>query len=169
MKRSLKDIKDRCEEVGDCWMWTQCINTTGYPQASIDGKGGQMVRRVALELSGKFPSKKNKRATWKPMCGKLCCNPEHGHWGSHSASLKETYASGKRSDVAEYLRALRRAQHSFKVKLDWGKVAEIRCRLSNGETCAALGKEYGVRENTIQRIKQGRTWRCNHYLSLVAA
>lgn len=33
MSLTLKQIRDRCQDDGDCWIWQQSLNGAGYPQA----------------------------------------------------------------------------------------------------------------------------------------
>lgn len=154
---NLKTIRDRCTEDGDCWIWQQAVNSAGYPQASIDGKGGQMVRRAALVAAGKQPAKRYKRVT--DNCGnRRCCNPEHLRWSCFSDLLKESYRTGRRNTRAEYLKRLEASQRTGKAKLTWEKVREIRVRLVN-ETCSKIAPDYGVKEKAITNIKFNRSWR----------
>lgn len=154
---NLKTIRDRCTEDGDCWIWTQSVNSAGYPQASINGKGGQMVRRQALIESGKHPHARYKRVT--DMCGnRLCCNPDHLRWSCFADLLKESYRTGRRNTRAEYLKRLGASQRTGKAKLTWEQVREIRVRLVN-ETCSKIAPDYGVKEKCITSIKFNRSWR----------
>ncbi len=154
---NLKTIRDRCTEDGDCWIWSQSVNSAGYPQACINSKGGQMVRRQALIEVGKSPSGRYKRVT--DSCGnRLCCNPEHLRWSCFSDLLKESYRTGRRSTKMEYLRRLEAAKRTGKAKLDWPQVRAIRARLAT-ESCAKIAAEYGMGENAITAIKFNRSWR----------
>lgn len=153
----LKKIRDRCREDGDCWIWAQGVNSAGYPQASIDGKGGQMVRRAALIAAGKLPKGKANRVT--DICGnRLCCNPEHLKWASFSDLLKGAYRSGNRSTVQEYLKRFEAARKNGMVKLDWDRVNQIRARCFD-EPTRVLAAEFGVGTNAIRAIKFNRSWR----------
>ena len=42
---TLAHIKDRTEEVGDCWIWQQGA-TNGYPQMKVQGRCCKLVRRI---------------------------------------------------------------------------------------------------------------------------
>lgn len=60
-------------------------------------------------------------------------------------------------DVANGTRPLGSGHGS--AKLTEGDVASIKVRLAEGETCAALSREFGVRAPTIAKISKGETWR----------
>lgn len=153
---TLKTIRDRCEEVGDCWVWGQAVNSTGYPQATIGGKGGQPVRRVSVVLSGRRVGK-----GWRVVsdCGKLCCNPEHLKLKTFSQVLVTSYESGRRNSAADYLGRFRRAQQAGMAQLTVEQVREIRGKLWAGATGASLAREYGVGHRCIREIKLNRSWR----------
>jgi hypothetical protein len=59
---------------------------------------------------------------------------------------------------AENLEWVPRRDVPFGCKLDADKASEIRRRLKAGERGNALAVEYGVSDETISRIKNGKTW-----------
>jgi hypothetical protein len=158
MTWTLKTIKDRCREDGDCWVWTQaCTARAGHPQASIDGKGGQLVRRHAVRLSGR-----PLRSGWRVVdtCGNVrCCNPEHLKQTTPGVVLKRTYDNGSRSTHGEYIARRDQAIQQGMAKLNMGIVRVIRQRLTAGETVAGLAREYGIGEPAMRDIKHGRAWK----------
>ena len=164
---TLKTIHDRCTEEGECWIWSQGLNNTGYPMASIEGKPGSLVRRKAYELSGR---------TLKPStyvastCGeKRCCNPAHLVQMTKSQILKRCYSDGSRSSHATYVAHFLAALKQNMAKLDWAKVADIRQRLAAGETVYGLAREYNVAKTTIRDIKHNRSWKVQGPLMRAAA
>lgn len=151
----LKKIRDRCREDGDCWIWAQAVNSTGYPQCSVNGKGGVLVKRLSLLASGKKPYRARCRVT--STCGeKLCCNPEHLKWSTASEVLIDGYRS--RGVTQTYGSRLKGALKGNVAKLDWERVRQIRARLET-ESVEALAKEYGVGWKAIRRIQLNRSWR----------
>lgn len=141
---TLDIIHSRCADDGDCWIWTQSVNGGGHPQASIEGKGGQLVRRRAFRLfRGRDP-----RMLQSVCRNPLCCNPEHLFESTHSAVLKEAYASGSRprSKTSQWKGVIINAE----------KAAEIRV---SAKPYRVLAAEYGLSESSIKGIRGGRTWR----------
>jgi group I intron endonuclease len=49
-------------------------------------------------------------------------------------------------------------ERSFKAKLDWAKVEEIKARREQGETWASLGSAFGVTPTAARSAAVGRTW-----------
>jgi hypothetical protein len=155
----LKTVHDRCRDDGDCWTWTQGRHhASGHPQATIEGKGGQLVRRwVLAAATGRQLTHANKVVD---SCGNhLCCNPDHLRTSTASAVLKRAYHDGTRSTAGEYLGRLRRAQSCGMAKLDMDKARDLRRRMKAGESIAALSRETGLWPTTLREIKHGRSWR----------
>lgn len=86
----------RVARVGDCWLWTGAVKSTGYAQVTVgsltDGtrRGGQLAHRVVYEaLVGRIPAEHDLHHT----CGvRHCVNPAHlepirraEHGARHSA------------------------------------------------------------------------------------
>jgi DNA invertase Pin-like site-specific DNA recombinase len=46
-----------------------------------------------------------------------------------------------------------------RAKLNLDSAQQIRRRLANGETIAAIAREYGTGESTIRHLRDRRTWR----------
>lgn len=155
---SLKAIHDRCTEEGDCWLWAQSVNSAGYPQASINGRCGQMVRRYALSISGRLPRGRQSRVT--DTCGeKTCCNPAHLVWWNYSDIQSKSYRTGRRSGAAEYLFRLANAKKAKMCKLDWADVRQIRDQLLDGVAVLQIARERGLYPTTVRNIKHGRSWK----------
>lgn len=50
---TLKTIHDRCDEVGECWIWKDAVGKQGYPIVRLRPGGCLLVRRVAVALDGR--------------------------------------------------------------------------------------------------------------------
>jgi hypothetical protein len=71
---TLQEIKARCDERGNCWLWQGAVNSKGYPQAKKDGGTFLVRRHVFYNLLANIPSPG--RATLKTLCGNsLCLSP----------------------------------------------------------------------------------------------
>lgn len=77
----------------------------------------------------------------------------------HRRKISE--AQKGREFTPEHLANLRAAKSNGgkPLKLDAGKVREIKRRLAEGASCAGLAREYGVKPASISDIKAGRSWR----------
>ena len=148
-----KDIRDRCEEVGECWIWQQGTTSNGYPQVKLRGRGVQLVRRIAAEIAGKKLSPKQPVETtcWE----KLCVNPAHMRPTTRSAIGKQAAQRGAFSSPtrAAKIAAARRASG---VKLSDEQVDEIR---ESSDPGPLLAKKYGVHRSYIVKIRRGEVMR----------
>ena len=149
---TLQTVLDRCEEVGECWLWKQGLQSKGYPQASINGKSGQSVRRhVYVDLMGKKPPG-SKWCIVSRCRNRRCVSPR-------CLMLKS------RADVnqAAYDRGLRRPSlppgpvGCAVPKLTPELVDQI--RQIEGQTQTAIAKRYGVHPRTICKILRGEAWK----------
>ena len=165
MSITLKDIHDRCDEVGDCWIWKQAVSQTGYPIIRRRPDGCLLVRRVAVALDGREAMP---RQPVVATCGEaLCVNPAHLKATSNSDAAKRAAERGVWSGKARgaKIAAARRSQPD--VKLDMEKAREIRMSAESGPV---LAERYGVTRNRINDIKRGTAWKdyANPYAALGA-
>lgn len=154
MKLTLDTLRYYCTCDGDCLIWNQTINSSGYPTATLEGKPGQSVRTyVYRNLLGK---KLNHPMVVASRCGdKRCVNPDHLVRRTRSDIQREVYASGRRNAATEYLA---RFNGYGRHVLDWAKVHDIRSRPTH-QTHSSIAAELGVSRRCIQDVRMGRTWR----------
>lgn len=154
----LKTVKDRCKEDGLCWIWQQATNNKGAPQATINGNGGQLVRRhVYAVLMGK---ELRRGFVVSAKCGRFSCvSPDCLYQRSRGKVLEEVYASGARSDHKTYVRQALKFKEMYpeRVPLDFDRAREIRAR--KGEKASDLAKEYGVGPDAIRSIWRNEAWK----------
>lgn len=149
----LKSIKDRTEEVGECWIWTQAVGTHGYPILKPKGCGCKLVRRLSAELAGHDLKPRQPVAT---TCGeKLCVNPDHMQPSdiktiAQAASARGAFSTrGRAAKIAA-------GRRNGKTKLDQEAANAIR---DSADTEVNLAKRYGVNRSLIGRIRRGDAWR----------
>lgn len=71
---AIKEIKSRCDEVGNCWFWNGSLDGHGRPQKRHKGKT-VYVRRLVRELADGKPVPRS--LVVAAECGhKLCVSPE---------------------------------------------------------------------------------------------
>lgn len=132
---------DRPEDDAACWLWTRCTNEHGYGLVKQ-----RLAHRVAWERAhGQIP---------EGMCVlHRCDNPpcirlSHLYLGDQIDNMKDRQLRGRTA----------RGGRSGHAALVERQVAEIRRFLSEGLSCAALGRHYGVTDHAISAIKHGRSW-----------
>ena len=154
MPVTLQIIKSRCAEDGDCWIWQQSLNSMGYPQMCANGKPGQMVRRLAVQLSGRV-LKPGYRVV--SICaGTKCCNPDHLRLWTSGMVMERAYESGKRSTQAEYLKRRQHAVQQGITKLNMELARAIR---ADEGTHLEVARRLGVHKKTVYEVRRGNTWR----------
>lgn len=153
MNVTLEQIKERTEEVGDCWIWQRGITGSGYPEMKIMGRPCKLVRRMVVELDGRKPEK---RQPVVATCNDpLCVNPKHLQLSSIKAVSQAKAAAGgwKGKARGAKIAAAKREQCS---KINMDAAREI--RMSN-ETGPVLAERYGVDRSLINRIKRNEAWK----------
>jgi hypothetical protein len=151
---NIDQLKSRCVECGDCWVWQGIVSSSNVPKINMrfgDRRTVISTRRVMWEAAKKGPIPAQKLIA--VTCGnQKCLNPAH---------LKLTTKSEVAAKSATYSVRLKRAvcqagekSHMAKLKVD--QVAEIRASSEPGKVLAA---RYGVGVSVVNRIRNYRAWR----------
>jgi len=91
---TLDTLRSRCEVVAGCWLWQEGMHHSGQPQACINGRPGQLVRRWAVQQRGE-PMSLSK--TVRLRCADpRCVNPAHLMVVGRSASNVKAHAARRR-------------------------------------------------------------------------
>lgn len=138
----LKGLHDRfwsnVEKTDSCWLWTACCNQKGYGQFSIDGHR-YPASRVAFFLSGQLIPEGY--MILHSCDNPPCVNPEHLRSGTAKENAQDAVSRGR-------YRAGRNPRH----KLTDRQIDEICGRVAGGETCRAIGPEYGIHWAHVAKI-----------------
>lgn len=164
MSITLQTIKDRSDEVGECWLWAGATSNTGHPIVKIKGCGCKLVRRVSFILNG---GELAARQPVVPMCNeKLCVNPEHLEVSTTKKIAKKAAKEGKFSTL-QRCAAISRGQ-GYRKKLSDDAANEIRYSEESGPV---LADRHGIHKSLVNRIKRNEARKDynNPYLQLVAA
>jgi hypothetical protein len=151
---TLDDIKARCEEVGNCWIWQGAVSATGYPITKASGvrSGCLLVRRLAVELDGR-PAKP--RQPVLASCGdKLCCNPACLKPSNASAVGKAAAKAGAWKTLARRAK-IAKAQREKVGKLTQEIVTEVK---TSHESTRVIAKRLGINRRRVVDIRNGRAW-----------
>lgn len=71
----MERIKKKIDVKGDCWIWTGCVNSDGYPKINRNGNANTKGHRYVYEQTkGKIPDGFVIRHTCDNI---LCLNPDH--------------------------------------------------------------------------------------------
>ncbi|WP_315125266.1 hypothetical protein [Comamonas antarctica] len=151
---TLDDIKARCVEEGDCWIWQGAVSDAGYPIMKRYGGPCLLVRRVAIALAGREPKPRQPVAC---TCDdKRCVAPAHLKLSTWSKVGKTAAAKGSYSGKARCAKvsAGRRANGNLKLNAEIART--IRESVESGPVLSA---RYGVNRSLINAIKRGDIWK----------
>ncbi len=136
---------------GECWVWTASTNTNGYGQLSTQWKRRPAAaHHVAFELAYGHPPKDTLRHScdYPP-----CVRPDHLIDGTQADNLADMRIKGRGK-----LPPVLRGEKSFRHKLEWAQVLEIRRRYADGDLSRVLARDFGVNRSSIISIVSRRNW-----------
>lgn len=143
--RTLQDLHDRCEEVGDCWEWQRCMVAGKVPQVGFNGTP-RPARRVAWEMvNGPVPQGKHITHT----CNNFkCINPAHAQPVPPAAVLARNLGNANNT--------VRRARISATKRAQMGISADVAAAIkaSPHAHVASQAQTLGVSESTIYKLRK---------------
>ena len=127
---------------GGCWNRKIHLHN-GYPVVELYEGGKRVFRKRVCNLlweqiNGAVPAGKELHHS---CVNRLCINPEH-------LECLTSQEHGKRH-----------AHQQVSCKLTESIVREMKLRKLGGETCIALGREFGIRADHVREIMQGQFWK----------
>lgn len=149
---TIDDIRARCTDLGDCWLWQGGKSSTGHPMLYGELRR-VLVRRYVWQLLGhELPAKP---LVLKATCGEvLCCNPKHLAVWTRSQLVAEAYASSRNTDAEYGARFAARVKQG--TKIDMQKARAIR---ADQRTSDAVAAEMGISASMVRKIRSGQCWR----------
>jgi hypothetical protein len=135
-------------EIGDgCWGWHGSTNDKGYPHLKVAGTV-ELAHRVGYRLLvGPIPA-------GMFLCHHCdnpgCVKPGHMFIGTHDDNMRDMVSKGRAC----------KGERQPNSKLTENAAREIKRLLRAGErTSRSIAAQFGIHEQTVAGIKQGRTWR----------
>ncbi len=133
-------------EPGGCWIFTGATKSDGYGTIRDKDKTVTVHRVSWLAHNGPIPI--NRQVLHR--CDRPACwNPDHLFLGTHQDNMRDR----------QQKRRMPYGERGPSAKLTYEKVATIRTLLSSGRSANSLAKEYGVAAQTIDAIRDRRTWK----------
>jgi hypothetical protein len=146
---SVEDIKRfwaKVDRGASCWVWHSSLNNKGYGQFHL-GKGNVLAHRFLWEiLHGPVP---RDLVVMHTCDNPACVNPKHLRIGTVSDNQKDMACKHRSGNMGE---------RSPQAKLSDEKVRSIRSRAANGESNAALAREFGVTRVVIRGVVRRARW-----------
>ncbi len=119
-----------------CWLWIRALNTHGYGKVKL-GKRIAGAHLIFYEnLVGQVPEGMELDHKCRVRC---CVNPAHLEPVTHAENARRGARAKLTRAMAEEIRAIPR---------------EVALKVGG----AAIGQRYGVKANTISRIRTGARW-----------
>ena len=138
-------------ELGQCWVWTASLATSGYGAFGVVQGDIRMAHRVSWRIAhGTLP---DEQWVLHKCDNRRCVRPDHLFLGNAKDNSADMWAKGR--GVGSKLRGERHCN----AKLSFAQITEIRERYQRGErNQSALGREYGVTSQQIGHIVRGEQW-----------
>lgn len=152
--RSFQDRYHMIPGGSGCWEWSGPYDKDGYGVIKRLGKTYR-AHRVSFTIhNGKIPEG---LMILHSCDNPKCVNPAHLSPGTAKDNSDDMIRRGRKAVVrgAEALRGARNAR----AKLTSLEVLRIRCRASEGESQAALAREFNVSDAAICNIIARRSWK----------
>lgn len=128
-------------DVDGCWPWTAHRTFDGYGVFWRDGRDW-IASRVGWELAfGPIP---DGMLVLHSCDNRACQQPAHWFLGTNADNMADK---------------MRKGRWGGKCVLTHEAVREIRQRRTTGESCAAIGRAFGVHRSTVSGIIRGERWR----------
>lgn len=138
--KTLEDFLKHTTPLGECLLWTRCINTDGYPRAAWKGSANGKVHRIVYSLV--HPKQTIEGFVIRHKCDTpLCINPEHLLRGTEADNMKDRDA---------------RERHG-QAKVSHAQVRAIR-DLAGKYKNVELAAMFGINSRTISSIIS-----CTHF------
>lgn len=155
--RRRKTLEERfwshVQKTEGCWLWTANTIRSGYGQLTHQFPGiSTLAHRISWGIHHGTPPPADILVCHK--CDvRRCVNPDHLFLGTVTDNNRDMLAKGRHRS------GIRPGWRPYIPKLTEENVVHIRMRYAQGgETCASLGKEFGVDRSHIWQIIRRRKW-----------
>jgi len=133
-------------QIDGCHICTShCLDRDGYPIVTVDHKTKRLHRVIFESVYGPIPENRIVRHTCDSPS---CVNPKHLILGTQAENIKDMVERGRGPS----------GERNGKAKLADFEVRKIRTT-DRDVLNTVLAERYGVKPNTIARIKRGITWK----------
>lgn len=130
-----------------CWLWERQNKggSSNYGLTYVNGKRITAHRQSWIENNGPIPTGMH---VLHKCDVPLCVNPNHLYLGTHQQNMRDLHE-----------RTRRYGENHWNSKLTASQVNEIKEKAKLGVTGYSLAKKFGVNEETVYDILNGRTWK----------
>ncbi len=160
---------DQTSNPDGCWLWTGGFFKNGYAAFYANGKMHRASRFIVEVAQGVIPDGLMALHTCD---NRRCVNPAHLYVGTREQNTQDArdrdrFASGDRNGMRTnpdrhvsklHPERMARGERANKSGLTDDDVRQIRAAYQCGTTLKALGAQYGITYQAIQKIIQRRSW-----------
>ena len=139
-----------------CSEWIGWKDGGGYGVCTKDGKEIKAHRASYMLWKGKIP---------EGMCvchtcdNPLCVNPDHLFLGTHLENMQDKMRKGRGPKKGVIPGIGKHGSEHPLAKLNEAQVKEIKIKLAAGMLGTTIARQYGVIDQTIYEIKNGKNWK----------
>lgn len=159
--RSLKDVLDRCTEVGECWQWSQAVNSAGTPMTYYEARNGVSALRVTYCIAnGLCLSDLVGLLVWTSCRSSTCCRPEHlivGTRAQHAAWRRRHGLTAQTPQAIASMTNSVRARPTTKLSME--RARDMRALYADGKSLKEIGAAHGVSGDMARKVVRNRNWR----------
>lgn len=131
-------------ELGPCWVWVAFLSPLGYGQILGNKRKLLLAHRAAwIIYIGDIP---NSIFVLHHCDNPACVNPKHLFLGTQRDNIRDMVSKDRE----------RFGERATNLKLRFEQVLKI---LSDTRRQRAIAADYGICQQTVCKIKQGRSWR----------
>jgi len=154
---TIDQIKSKCVEEGECWIWNAAISAEGYPIMKRYGCPCVLVRRVSIAIDGRPPAARQPVVS---TCGqKLCVNPNHLSRSSWKKVGKRAAENKSFSGIVRCSKIAMAARVGKSAKITAEIAQEIR---ESAGTHREISQRFGISKSLVTKIRAGKAWKNYH-------
>jgi hypothetical protein len=128
----------------ECWPWTGSLDGNGRPKLNVNGLMCIAARVCYVLTKGRIPD----GLIVRHRCDNPpCCNPKHLVRGTTQDNMDDKVKRGRCPNGEDHCLS----------KLNTMQIAAIRGQFPKPDSI--LAKRFGVSVSTIQRVREGKTWK----------
>jgi hypothetical protein len=153
-----------------CWNWTAAKKGSGYGKLRLNKTYMAAHRAAYASVHGPIPAGK---IVLHACDNPACVRPDHLRLGTQRENIEDMYrkgrnwqrtkpwvaARGDRNGARLRPETLARGEANPNAKLSRDSVVLIWALRDRGETCASLGRQFGVSDVLISKIGRREIWR----------
>lgn len=141
---------------GDCWVWTEGFNSTGYGQFNIPRylNGGKKVVRKSHQMA--YELTHGKISEGQSVChtcdNRPCCNPNHLWLGTRAENIADMVAKDRQA----------KGEQVGSAKLTEEEVEQIIALINSGKSLGDIALMFNTSRQNVWKISKGLRWKHLH-------